>query len=232
MIWRYCPHCGEQLPSPGPPVPAPSGSTKRPAPDGAQDLYDQTKHWSALLKEADSIASPPPTDAIVERLLSVQSPVPVGLPLSSIVHLVLDREVTPSGGVLLQSVMSEGRQGPAGDLDRLRRLGYVIEDGKVKQVEGVPVGRAFMALQYWGGERHHRRWHLLQAVYVNPSRKDDPFFMDDRLVAFGAVWRDLDHFADAMTALVEILRNGFDGAPIANPLVVDVFWRGTPPSRE
>src|SRR5262249_276828 len=145
--------------------------------------------------------------------------------------IVMDRTSTPAGGTLLQGVLSDGRLGPAGDLDRLKTHGYVIEDGKVKQSEGVPVGRAFIALEYWGGERHPQRWHLSQPGYVNPNRRGDPFFMDDRCIAFGAVWRDLGRYAEAMTTLIETLRKGFDGISVGDPLLLDVFWMGMNESR-
>lgn len=231
MMWRYCPHCGGPLPASAA-TPARPDATLPAVPVCAPGIYDQSKHWRALVAQAESMADPPSTDALVERIMSGQPPASSGLPLSSIVHLVLDREITPSGGVLMQSVLSDGRQGPASDLDRLRRLGYVIENGRVKLVDGIPVGRAFTALQYWGGERQHKRWHLQEPIQLNPSRHGDPFFMDERYVAFGAVWRDLEHFADAMTGLIEKLRQGFDGVPIASPLVVDVMWRGTVSAQE
>ena len=231
MTWRFCPHCGGELPEadrarPVPPAP-------RPAPPGeAISAYDQTKYWQKLVAEADAIAQAPTPSELVERLMRNRSSASLAPPYASIVHIVMDREVTPSGGALLQGVVSEGRLGPAGDLARLKGLGYVIEGEKVMHVDGVPVGQAFLTLQYWGGERQHKRWHMTQAIDLNPSRHGEPFFMDGRLIAFGATWRDLGRFGDAMAELIKILREGVGGVvSLGSPLLVDVFWRGTPESQ-
>jgi hypothetical protein len=228
MTYRFCPHCGGELAASSDGLQA---RRRLPAPLGSVGIYDQTKYWRRLCHDVDSLAATPTTEELVEGLTREPLPPSSDLPLSSIVHLVLDREVTPSGSAFLQSVVSDGRQGPVGDLSRLERLGYVVEGGKVGQVDGVPVGVTYRALEYWGGQRQHRRWHLAQPIYVNPSRHGDPFFMDDRFVAFGAIWRDLDQYSASMTALIETLRKGFGAASAGNPLLVDVFWMGASESQ-
>lgn len=232
MSFRFCPHCGKELPRPNVATapaalaaPPPSGPIAPAAP------YDQTAYWRALHARVDDGAPPPEPQELVAEL---ERRLPAGIlsPQPSIVHVLFDRSATPTGGALLQSVLSEGRLGPVGAPERLEELGYVLEDGRVRQVGDIPVGRAYVALEYWGGARQHQRWHLAGPVLLDPSRHGDPFFMDERCIAFGATWRDLDRFAEAMASLLETFRTGRDGRPGGNPLLVDVHWSGTSPLRE
>jgi hypothetical protein len=233
MSFRFCPHCGKELPAPSASAPA---RQEPPPVDGRQAAgsgYDQTSYWRALHAriDADADAAPPETEALVAALVQRLPASPRSLQ-PSIVHLIFNRPITPAGGALLQSVLSDGRLGPSGDLERLQQLGYALEDGRVKQVNGMPVGRAYGALDYWGGERQHKRWHLAERIRIDPSRHGDRFFMDERSLAFGAVWRDLDRFAEAMAALIDLFRGGIDGPPIAEPLLVDLHWGDDALSRE
>ncbi len=230
MLFKFCPHCGQELPASGSPA-APIAKPAAAAPPQVPAAYDQTAYWRALHARVDEQAPPTEPSELVTRLLD-QLPAAVRAPQPSIIHMIFDQPVTPAGGALLQTVMSEGRLGPAGDLERLRQLGYVFEDERVKQVDGVPVGRAYGALDYWGGERQHKRWHLAERIRIDASRHGERFFMDERYLAFGAVWRDLDRFADAMTALIGTFRTGVNGSAIAEPLVVDVYWGSDAFSRE
>lgn len=227
MNWKFCPHCGGAL----------SATTNSSSVAAAATLpqpYDQTRHWKRLLAIATTIGEPPATTALVERIRAGGPDVLVA-PVASIVHIVMDRPVTPAGGAILKGVTSDGRLGPLSDLNRLHDLGYVIEDDKVKHIDDVPVGAAFVALQAWGGTRQYRRWHLREPICINASRHGDPFFMDDRLIAFGAVWDDLTRLDEAVGALVERLQTGVDGVTAGRPVLVDIVWRpaeSSPPARE
>jgi hypothetical protein len=231
MAFRFCPHCGKELPIAPAPLPV-SAPEREPDPSPpATPAYDQTAYWRALHARVDDGARPPDTQELVAEVVR-RLPPARSSPQASIVHVLLDRPATPAGGALLQSVRSDGRLGPAGTPERLEQLGYVLQDGRVRQEGGIPVGRAYIVLEYWGGERQHKRWHLAEPVALDPSRHGDPFFMDERSIAFGARWRDLDRFAEAMTALIETFRNGFDGISVGHPFVVDVYWSDAPSSRE
>jgi hypothetical protein len=221
MSFKFCPHCGKELPAGGS-APAPKPAAAR-EPDAPARVYDQTAYWRALHARLDGGARAADPHELVTRLVAALPPSPER-PQPSIVHMIFDRPVTPAGGALLQSVLSDGRLGPSGDLERLQQLGYAFEDGRVKQVEGVPVSPAYGALEYWGGERQHKRWHLGERIRLDPSRHGDRIFMDECSLAFGAKWRDVDRFAEAMTALIETFRNGIDGTVIAEPLLIDVYW--------
>jgi len=226
-FWKYCPHCGASLAAPAPP--APIGPAPEPKSPPAEPIivYDQTKHWDALVKRQRSIINAPTNNELIEQLRRQARP-SVGPPFQSIVHVVMDREITPTGDALRLAVDSDGRLGPASDLTRLQERGYVIEDGRVKQVDDVPVGRAFCALQYWGGQRQHKRWHLAAPIVVNPSRSGDPYFMDGYYFAFGAAWTDLDRLEEAIRELVDLLRLGPPDLA-GNPLLIDIFWLNTLP---
>jgi hypothetical protein len=221
MTFRFCPHCGEELR----PEASAVAATSTPPESRAQRIksYDQTAYWAAL-RERVTVSGPLPGIRELVAELVRDIPVAPSSPQPSIVHLIFDRPVTPSGGALLQTVLSNGRLGPARDPEQLARRGYVLEDRTVRQKNGVPIGRAYLALDHWGGARQHPRWHLVEPITLEPSRHGDPFFMDEHCLAFGAKWRDLDRFSDAMTALLEAFRLGFDGSCIGNPLVIDVFW--------
>lgn len=220
MSWKFCPHCGGELP------PSNSGSSPAVLRDARASArpgsYDQVRHWKDLVAWADKVQGLPTTEELVDRLelANVQG----NMPLSCIVHLILDRPATPSGGALLQAAVSQGRLGDVTNTEKLKELGYVIEAGKVKLVDEVPVGRAWCAIQYWGGDRQHKRWHMTKPAEVNPDRHGDPFFMDDNMVAFGVEWNNLERCHDAFVALIEQFRTGFDGISGGNVRLIDVFW--------
>lgn len=229
MDFRFCPHCGLELPraSAAPAAPTEPDRPRAPEPPA---VYDQTSYWRTLHASVRQGPPPEPEELVAE--LDRRRPAGILMPQPSVVHVLFDRSVTPAGGALLQGVLSDGRFGPAGALDRLDQMGYVQENGRIRQVDGVPVGRAYVALEYWGGTRQHARWHLTSPVLLDPTRHGDPLFMDDRCLAFGATWRDLDRFSEAMRSLLETLNDGIDGRPVGRPLVVDVHWSGTTPRRE
>ena len=226
MDFRFCPHCGKELPQ----MTIPAATAPSPPRPLEPSTYDQTAYWRVLHARVDEGGPPPEPSELVADLVR-RAPVRVSSPQTSIVHMILDRSAAPAGGALLQGVLSEGRLGPAGSPERLETMGYVLVDGRVQQVDGVPVGRGYVALEYWGGARQHKRWHLTDPVALDSSRHGEPLFMDERCLAFGATWRDLDRFAEAMTSLIETFRESFDGRPIGNPLVVDVYWPTTSSTR-
>lgn len=226
MDFRFCPHCGYDLPR----ASASTAEPTRPRKPDPPVPYDQTAYWRMLHASIPQGAPPDPEELVAA--LDRRRPAGTLSPQPSVVHVLLDRSATPAGGALLQSVLSDGRLGPAGALERLEQMGYIQREGRIRQVDGIPVGRAYVALEYWGGARQHQRWHLDGPILLDPSRHGDPFFMDERCLAFGANWRDLDRFNEAMLSLIETLRNGLNGRPVGNPLVVDIHWSGTSPRRE
>ena len=106
----------------------------------------------------------------------------------------------------------------------LETLGYVIDDeGKVITEDDMPISQVYGVLKYWGGDRQHKRWHLTAPVVLDPSRKGDPYFMDENMVAFGADWEGFDE--RSMLELIELLKKGVKGSkPPGAPVLVDVCW--------
>jgi hypothetical protein len=184
--------------------------------------YDQTATWKALVKEAEARAAEPPSP--VSLVASVAIPKFDGKPISSIVHLVFDRKVVPEGGVLSMAAQQDGEL--AMSPEHLEAMGYVFEESKIKVVDHTPIGQAYQVLEYWGGDRQHKRWHLAEAITIDPSRKGDPFFMDDQLVAFGAIWKDGDRIEEGLLELLEFFAKGVRGdGCVAHPLVLKVVWQ-------
>ena len=137
--------------------------------------------------------------------------------------MFFDRPIVPQGGVLHRAVVSNGQLGMT--KEQLETSGYTFEDDKVKVVDDVPVGKAYDILQYWGGEKQVRRWHLAQPVMVNASRHGDPLFMDEGMIAFSAVWADGERYEAAMRELFRLFSVGVRGdGVVAFPLVVRVVW--------
>ena len=147
-------------------------------------------------------------------------------PLSTIVHVVFDRDIVPSGGVLYRATMLDGRTQT--NPEQLEAMGYAVKDGAVLTIADVPVGRAYTAVEYWGGGKQHKRWHLAEPAIIEPSRNGNPFFMDESMLAFGATWRDLERVEEALLGLLESFAAGVGkekGKPIAVPLALELVAR-------
>lgn len=230
---KFCPHCGGDLSAHlAVANSAPLVGTRPVTPSQPSPTYDQTKIWRELVALADErqAKSSPPTlvelvDPAIAELLKTADPTANVNGLSTVVHIVFDRIVTPRGGSILQAVASQGQAAPS--VEQLKLWGYLVVDGKVVEVDGCPVGRGYGAINYWGGDKQFKRWHLAQPVEVNPSRNGDPLFMDDRMVAFGAIWRDVSKIREAMINLLSTFSLGVgekDGA-IAYPFALKVTQR-------
>ena len=169
---KFCPHCGGDLSAylaaegPG------DASTRTPATSSAPKKYDQTKVWRELVQRAREVGGDPPDISNV-ALAAADGIRPFfkTTPLSTIVHIVFDKNVVPQGGILYQAAQFDGRM--KNTSDQLEALGYSMEDGKVKLVDDMPVGPVYGAIEYWGGEKQHPRWHLVRPVTINPSRNGD-----------------------------------------------------------
>jgi hypothetical protein len=226
MSWKFCPHCGGTLPSD---LPAQGALPKPEVAVGRAGQYDPARFWKSLLKRVDSWqASHPGT---VPGALALAKEAFVGAaprlasatePMRSIVHLAFDRRITPTGS-LLTSILSDGRM--IDDPIKLAAMGYAVRDGKVLLVDDMPVGSVYPLLQYWGGERQHRRWHLAGPIEVDPHRNGNPLMMDENLVAFGATWQDGERMESALENLVSVLAAGVNDLPGAGDLLgLELAW--------
>jgi len=212
---KFCPHCGGDLAG----FLAAASTAPRP-----QGKYDQTKMWRDVVERALAIqGDPPDVSALAYGLARKLEPLfTANGPLRTIIHIAFDRKIVPEGGALLQAAMSNGRLGPT-DLGYFQARGYLVEDDKVRVADDVPIGPVYGAVDYWGGAKQHRRWHLSEPVRLNASRNGDPFFMDEHMLAFGAAWLDGSKVGEAFLDLFATLTSGVKGGgAIARPLVVEV----------
>lgn len=220
---KFCPNCATDLQ----PYLAAEGSVILPQALPNQSVsvqrnYDQTKTWKGLMQRAREIGANPPD--ITELALTAASgliPLLSKGELSTIVHIVFDKNVVPQGGILYQATMMDGRMGA--NEDQLKGLGYGVEDGKVQMVDDMPVGPAYGILDYWGGEKQHHRWHLAEPVTVNVSRHGDKFFMDDNMIAFGVKWKDGAKVEESLLELLGFFENGIGGeGHVAQPVALEI----------
>jgi len=212
---KFCPHCGGDLSA----FAAVAGAT----PAARPGKYDQTKIWKGLIEQANACGGQPPDiSALAFGLAQRIAPSFDGSPLRTIVHVAFDRKIVPEGGALYQAAMSNGRLGPT-DMGYFRARGYLIEDDKVRVVGDMPVGAVYGAVDYWGGDKQHKRWRLAGPVVLNASRNGDPFFMDETMLAFGATWTDGSKVGEALLQLFETLSSGVGGSgSIARPLAAEI----------
>lgn len=213
---KFCPHCGGDLSAFAAVAVAPTTQPPR--------TYDQTKTWKALIEKANACRAQPPAPAVLAFELAKQV---TGLMtkdgLRAAIHIAFDRDIVPTGGAVYMAAMSNGQAGPQ-DLRYFEQRGYLVDDGRVRVANDVPVGPAFGALEYWGGEKQYRRWHLSEPISINASRNGDPFFMDDNMVAFGTSWKDASRAEEALVTLLEQFVSGIKGGGlIAKPLVGEVI---------
>lgn len=216
---QFCPHCGGNLSNY---LAAEGDAATRMPPANRQEIksYNQTAIWREIIAEAQTKeASPPsPTELVMNN------PHPADSPSSAIVHLAFDRNVVPDGGILMNAVMTDGRM--RADAGRLEAMGYAFTDeGKVLLVDDLPVGKAYGAIDYWGGQKQYKRWHLDRPVDLDPSRSGDPFFMDENMIAFGAKWKDFEKYEEAIHTLLALFITGVRGeGTIAKPVVLRTVW--------
>lgn len=224
---KFCPHCGgdvsSYLAAEGGARTATSSPTTSPLPPPGP--YVQEAIWRRLVSKARSLAGKPTLAELVDDailpLLSTYDWFKAANNAPMIVHLVFDQSVIPNGGMALLAAKSEG-QAPL-SAEQFQSNGYLVVDGKVAHVDGMPVGECYGAIQYWGGEKQFKRWHMTRPVEVEPSRNGNPFFMDAEMVAFGVFWRDPDKIREAMMTLLSTFTQGVKGdKPIANPLVLEI----------
>ena len=216
---KFCPRCGCDL------SPYLAAETQQPV---AQEKYDQTKVWKQIIakvRERVGAGSPPtlmelvePAAQVVERLFNQD---PKGTAVETIVHIAFDHDIVPAGGVLYRAVVSDGKMGMP--LEQLQHLGYAIENDKVVLVDDVPVSQAYAVLDYWGGEKQHRRWHLSRPLRIDPSRSGNPFFMDGEMIAFGASWFDSSKVRVGLLNLLDLFARGIKGEKaIAHPFALEI----------
>lgn len=235
MSYKYCPHCGGRLPQdPGHKEPSanrPSyvDTNAVPEPISAEKTgeiigparYDQTRTWRYLMERVADLRANHDRD--------------IAIPLmegggKTVVHLVFDEIVCPRGGLMnsLISTLSATQPPTTPRLKprELEAMGYMIDsDGKIQTVNDIPVGRIYGVLQYWGGYKQHKRWHMSKPIELDPSKKGDPAFMDERMVAFVAHWEDADKMVESINELEDVLAKGVQGLnPVGRPRLIELVW--------
>ena len=220
---KFCPDCGSDLTA----HLAISDRTvhgSEPAVPLYAEKYDQTSIWTELTnKAALSQATPPQPSSLgmkAGREVTAALSNAKGDPVDTIVHLVFDRQIVPSGGAMA-SVVTGGAKDL--NIERMKAMGYAIEDGKVMTSDQMPLGEAYRIIDYWGGAKQFKRWHLNKPVTLEASRNGDPFFMDENMIAFGATWSDAAKAEEAFMGLMDLFSEGVNGGGIvAHPLEVKI----------
>jgi hypothetical protein len=211
---KFCPNCGFDL-TPHLAIEGnrvPGNSTLPAVHPTTAEAYDQTDVWKKLMASAlEREATPPSSIELTQKSvqeLQALAKLAGGKPVDTVVHLVFDRNIAPSGGGFASAVLG-GRNEL--NIEQMKAQGYVVEDGKIATHQDIPVGAAFQVIDYWGGERQSKRWHLAAPVALVASRNGDPFFMDERMAAFGALWSDVDKAEEAMLTLLGAFSEGVGG---------------------
>jgi hypothetical protein len=213
---KFCPHCGGDLSK---------FATAAAALPVVQEKYDQTKSWKKIVEKVRATIGSSDLQTFSD-LAEGASHTVLGLvngsdPLETVVQIAFDQDITPSGGLLHRAIMFDGRLPP--QAEQVEAMNYAMSDGKIVLVDDVPVSRAYTVLEYWGGEKQHRRWHMTQPVKIDPSRNGNPFFMDSEMLAFGVTWKDPSKVKESLETLLGFFANGINGErPIAKALVVEV----------
>ncbi|KKM76199.1 hypothetical protein LCGC14_1382550 [marine sediment metagenome] len=184
--------------------------------------YHQDEAWRRVLEMADSMRQ---RTELADILLP-----PDFTSGKTVVHMAFDTNVCPSGGLMHNMVRNSSVTQPINQRKlkskELETMGYVAdENGKVVLVDDVPIGPVYGILQYWGGKKQHKRWHMSKPIELDPNRKGDPCFMDDNMVAFVAHWKDSTKMATSMAELGKLLVNGIhDGQKVGMPRLIDLHW--------
>lgn len=214
---KFCPHCGGDLTAFLSAATLGVGSKAQ----EPKKAYDQTATWRALAELAATRRQSPPAleDLVTEALAKLGV---VRAPVTTIVHLFLDRPVTPQGGMLYTATMTDGKA-PKPSIAQLQAQGYLVVNDKLVLIDDIPVGVGYGVLEYWGGAKQHKRWHLEAPITIFPSRNGNPYFMDDEMVAFGATWRDTSAMQSALINLLSSFTEGVRGDKlVAQPLALEL----------
>lgn len=140
---------------------------------------------------------------------------------SVVMHLMFGKSIAPTGGLINKAVMgltaTQPPQMPDVDVESLRLRGYAVvetEKGpRVQTVADAPVGPLWNTLQYWGGEKQHRRWHMARPVHASPHRNDCPAFMDGKMCAVQVWFEDNERLMEALEWLCSYCISGPNGTP-------------------
>lgn len=192
---KFCPECGASLAKY-------MGGAQTSAPSPAKtNAYDQDEVWREILKKGETVVIPPAPEVVVDQALDEFSFDQGQWPARTLIHILFDRSVTPEGGILHAAILSEGKMKVTPKM--LSGAGYVVDDDKIVQRNGVPVGKICRVLDYWAGDRQYRRWGLEEPVSYDPSRSGSSLFMDERMIAISVLWQE--SALHAKKALVDLL---------------------------
>ena len=223
MFYKFCPHCGGKLPQELETSPAvrPMAQEKIEEP---QREYNQLMTWKSMNDQLRRLESSGEALETRDPVNDLATP-PIAsseLRVKTIIHILFDKSIVPAGGALIHALSATAT---VPRKEALEAAGYLLDGDKVVTVDEHPVGKAYGVLQYWGGDKQHRRWHMAEPITLNPSRHGE-LFMDENMIAFGAVWSDFDRYQDALRELVQLFKGGVrDEGHVALPVVIQVYWR-------
>lgn len=182
--------------------------------------YDQDAFWTNMTRDVSSSFE----DALelAVRVLNSPQVKKCTIPYSFIVHLLLDRAITPLGNLILDQVrrgqLRTGQTQERLSPEHLQARGYVtLPSGNVQVVDDIPVGPFYNTLVEWGVERHtiHR---MDCPITIDVNRKGNPFFMDNTMVAFGATYSDVGWVKASLELLNIYCTEGVTGKPEFKPI--------------
>lgn len=175
--------------------------------------YDQDRIWTDLSDEG-MVDIP---EKISSEMSEILKDVGEDSQLSTVVHLLFDRPVTPEGSLFSEAIALTVSQPRRLTEDQLRIRRYVpTGEGRVQTVNDIPVGDVYNALTYWGGAERVGYWDLAEPIQIDPNRKGNPYFMDNSMVAFGAVFRNAISAGQSLLSLFHLLKNGMGN--VINPV--------------
>lgn len=184
---------------------------QHPAPPG----YDQVGTWKSLMIAAAQLggAAPDVNQIISDAEDKLTS---LGFPdRGVIVHMVFDRSVVPSGGLLYRTAV-QGTAAPRVEL--IEAMGYILKDGKIAYTDdGSPIGKAYRFLEEWSDDALVNG-EIEGQVAMSASRNGSILFMDDTMAAFGVRWLKRDKKPESVAKLIR----GFEGRGIAKVLAIDI----------
>jgi len=225
MGFQFCPHCGGKLPS--------EENTERTTERQAKSettppprVYDGVKYWRTVIERSQLNRHQPLDVSRAVKLIFDQARGRADF--DGIVHLLMDRDVVPTGGVFQRAaeMLSDSKittYGPDQEEKErfLRQRGYVINDGKVVMVNDVAVGRSYLLLEEWGGQEHFGDWNMTKPIDLQPSRSGNPYFFDENMITFGVHFSRIDDIEPALNALLA----RFKSEEVGSPVDIGVFWQ-------
>jgi hypothetical protein len=180
----------------------------------SKNRYNQSAIWTEIIKGAPVRFA----EKLDEEIKNItMSPVP-----KIIVHLLTDNILTPHGNLIYEQLRMATISGHAPierlSNDQIISRGYVLgDDGKVKTVDDIPVGKFYFDLRSWGIDEYKENG-MSEPITVDVNRKGSPLFMDNNMIAFMALFEGTEKIKSSMSSLYSLMYG--NGITITNVKLV------------